>query len=190
MAGFGIKSLNASTWADFAALAEAHHGVWGGCWCMAFHVGWNTKRRTFAGNRVEKQALVQAGQAHAALVYDGATCVGWAQFGPPAEVPLIKHRKAYEAWAVASPDWRITCFFVAKTHRGQGVAAAALGGALDLIAGLGGGAVESYPEGTTARKVSGSFLHNGTLAMFQAAGFERDRRIGKDRWVVRMVDSG
>ncbi len=93
----------------------------------------------------DTEARVRGGQAHAALVYDGAVCVGWCQFGPPAELPFIKHRKAYDAVAVAAPDWRIPCLFVAKTHQGQVVAAAGLSGALDLIAGLGGGVVESYP---------------------------------------------
>lgn len=32
------------------------------------------------------------------------------------------------------PDWRITCFFVDKDYRGQGVAALALKGALSEIA--------------------------------------------------------
>jgi hypothetical protein len=35
------------------------------------------------------------------------------------------------------------------------------------------------------RSVSGSFLPNGTLALFERHGFERTRRIGKTRWVVR-----
>jgi hypothetical protein len=60
----------------------------------------------------------------------------------------------------------------------------ALAGALDEIARLGGGLVESYPEDTVGRKVSGSFLHNTTVAMFERQGFERDRRIGKHHWVV------
>ena len=190
MANLTSKALGHATWNDFAELAEALNGVWGGCWCMSFHVGWNDKTRIAAGNRADKEARVLAGQAHAALVYDGATCVGWCQFGPPAELPFIKHRKAYDAGVVAAPDWRITCFFVAKSHRGQGVAAVGLAGALDLIAGLGGGLVESYPEDVAGRKVSGSFLHNGTLAMFEAAGFVGERRIGKDRWVVRRVVEG
>jgi hypothetical protein len=47
--------------------------------------------------------------------------------------------------------------------------------------------VESYPEDATDRKVSGSFLHNGTVAMFERHGFSRNRRIGKHRWVVSRV---
>jgi hypothetical protein len=30
------------------------------------------------------------------LVYDGERCVGWCQFGPPAEVAPINNAKAYE----------------------------------------------------------------------------------------------
>jgi hypothetical protein len=37
MTDFRTRSLDASTWADFARLVEKHNGVWGGCWCMAFH---------------------------------------------------------------------------------------------------------------------------------------------------------
>jgi GNAT superfamily N-acetyltransferase len=82
------------------------------------------------------------------------------------------------------PDWRITCFFVGRTHRHRGVAEAALAGALEEIARLGGGLVESYPEDTDGRKVSGSFLNNVTVAMFERHGFVRDRQIGKHAWVV------
>ena len=152
---------------------------------MGFHsegVGGNL---TAEQNRAAKQARVEKGHAHAALVYAGETCVGWCQFGSPDELPRIKSRKAYEAGLGDLPTWRITCFFVDRQHRGEGVADAALAGALDQIALLGGGTVESYPEDTEGRKVSGSFLHNATLALFEQHGFLRTRRIGKNRWVVR-----
>jgi GNAT superfamily N-acetyltransferase len=110
--------------------------------------------------------------------------VGWCQFGPTDELPRIKHRRAYEEGLTELPDWRITCFFVDREHRRSGVAAAALAGAVQEIARLGGGTVESYPEDSDGRSVSSSFLHNGTLAMFESQGFERGRRIGKHRWVV------
>ncbi|TGP49125.1 GNAT family N-acetyltransferase [bacterium M00.F.Ca.ET.230.01.1.1] len=177
---FITKPLDMTTWPDFAALVERHNGVWGGCWCMAFHA----KGMGAAGNRDAKEARVREGSTHAALVFDGSACVGWCQFGPTGELPRIKHRRAYEEGLAELPDWRITCFFIDKTRRGEGVAAAALAGALAEIARLGGGTVESYPEDTAGRKVAGAFLHNGTLALFERQGFSRNRQIGKHRWVV------
>ena len=66
------------------------------------------------------------------------------------------------------------------------MATVALAGALDEITRLGGGTVESYPDDIGDRAWA-SFLHNGTVAMFEHLGFERTRRIGKSRWVVRKV---
>lgn len=188
MTALETRPLDGTSWPAFARLVEASGGVWGGCWCMAFHPARQGERGP-ERNRADKEALVRDGRAHAALVFDGADCVGWCQFGPPAELPRIKHRKAYDAGATAPPDWRITCFFVGRSHRHRGVASVALGGALQQIAERGGGTVESYPEDTAGRKVSGSFLHNATVALFEAQGFERSRRIGKHHWVVtRTVD--
>jgi ribosomal protein S18 acetylase RimI-like enzyme len=154
---------------------------------MGFHAEGVGRTKTPAQNRSEKECRVREGRAHAALVYDGAACVGWCQFGSPDELPRIKHRRAYLDGPSALPDWRITCFFVDRSCRRRGVASAALEGALHEIARLGGGTVESFPEDSEGRSVSGSFLHNGTLSMFERHGFERARRLGKHRWLVTRV---
>jgi GNAT superfamily N-acetyltransferase len=187
MTGFGVRPLDASTWPDFARLVESHNGVWGGCWCMGFHAEGVGRTKTAAQNRSEKERRVREGRAHAALVYDGPACVGWCQFGPTDELPRIKHRCAYLDGLGALPDWRITCFFVDRSHRRSGVASAGLGGALQEIARVGGGTVESFPEAVDGRSVSSSFLHNGTVSLFESHGFERARRLGKHRWLVTKV---
>ena len=183
MPGFVPRPLDAATWPDFAAAVERNGGVWGGCWCMAFHpegVG-----RAAPQHRADKERRVREDRAHAALVYDGDACLGWCQFGTTEELPRIKSRRAYEQGLGDLPDWRITCFFVDKGRRRSGVAAVALAGAMEQIAALGGGTVEGYPEDAGGRRVSGSFLYGGTLAMFEQQGFTATRRIGKNRWVVR-----
>ena len=181
---YTIRGLDESSWPAYAALIERNNGVFGGCWCMGFHP------EKFGGadpsaerNRNNKLARVRAGTAHAALVFDGDECLGWVQFGPPDELPHIKNRSAYEKSLSALPDWRVTCHFVGKGLRRKGVATAGLAGALDLIAGLGGGVVEGYPEDKAG--VPAGFLFNGALSTFESLGFTRDRQIGKRRWVVR-----
>jgi hypothetical protein len=181
---FATRALDAGTWPDFARLAEDHHGVWDGCWCLGFHEEGQNGVYTPEQRRALKEARVRDGRAHAALVFDDALCVGWCQFGPTDELPRIKHLKSYREGLRELPDWRITCFFVGRGYRRRGVAETGLAGALEEISRLGGGVVESYPEDTRDRKVSGSFLNNGTVAMFERKGFSRDRQIGKHRWVV------
>jgi GNAT superfamily N-acetyltransferase len=179
-APYTIKALDETTWDAFAALVERNNGVFGGCWCIGFHP--EGVDEDPATNRRRKRKRVREGKAHAALVFDGDVCVGWCQFGAPEELPRIKSRVAYEKGQATAPDWRIACNFVGKGARRKGVATAALAGALDLIARLGGGTVEGYPE--DAGTVPAGFLFNGALSTYERLGFTRNRRIGKHRWVV------
>ncbi len=46
----------------------------------------------------------------------------------------------------------------------------------------------SFPnELTPGKKTSSSFLHNGTRAMFEKAGFTFERHIGKSKTVMRIL---
>src|SRR5689334_1688861 len=181
--GYTVRALEESTWPAFARLVERNNGVFGGCWCMGFHE--EVGKTSAAVNRERKLERVRSGRTHAALVFDGDDCLGWCQFGPLAELPRIKSRAAYEKGVTTPPDWRIACCYVGKGNRRKGVASAALAGALDLIAGLGGGRVEGYPE--DAASVPAGFLFNGALSTYEKLGFVRDRKIGKHRWVVARV---
>ena len=179
---YEIRALDESTWPAFAALVERNNGIFGGCWCMGFHPVEATGGTAPTPKRQQKLDRVRAGTAHVALVFEGEECVGWCQFGSPDEVPRIKNRGAYEQGRTATPEWRIACCYVGKGHRRQGVATAALAGAIELIGLLGGGTVEGYPE--SAESVSAGFLYHGALSTYEKTGFVRDRKIGKHRWVV------
>jgi hypothetical protein len=187
MSEYLVRALGPDTWEAFAQLAERHNGVWGGCWCTWFHTFSAEKERTAEGNRALKERLVTEGRAHAALVFDGAEAVAWCQYGTPEELPNIYHRKEYEAGLDKLPDYRLTCFFVDRKYRRQGMAGVALEGALHLIAQAGGGVVEAYPQDTDGQKVSASFLYNGTRSLFEQAGFSYVRPKGKNHCVMRIV---
>jgi GNAT superfamily N-acetyltransferase len=102
----------------------------------------------------------------------------------PEELPNIKHRREYDKEPPPHPDWRITCFYVDKMHRGQGIARAALEGALDHIADAGGGRVEAISEVTAGRKAHGRFLFSATAELFEQYGFTRSQQVGKHAWIM------
>ena len=89
---YTTRLLTPDTWDDFAALVEANNGVWGGCWCIGFHPKGISKDSTVAGNREAKLTHVNNGTIHQMLVYRDGRCVGWCQYGPPAEVATIKNQ--------------------------------------------------------------------------------------------------
>ena len=184
-AQFRIRKLGSETWPDFERIVEKHNGVWGGCWCVAFHLKRSEETQWTGKHRALKEKLVRANQSHAALVYDGADVVGWCQFGPPVELP--GRMSGYGKLDEAPPDWRITCFFVDRDHRREGIAKAALEGALRIIAAKGGGTVDGYPIDTRGKPYSSSFLWGGTEAMFAELGFRPLGALGTSKWMMRKV---
>lgn len=184
--GFTVRALAPDTWEAFAALRERNNGGgMGGCWCTWIHGATMADRRVHDDWRAYKHELVCADRAHAALVFDGEDAVGWSQFGSPAELPGIRHRAAVEAGGDL-PDYRITCFYVDRRSRSRGVATAALAGAVELIAAAGGGVVDAYLQDLEpGRRVSASFLQEGTRAMFADAGFTFLRPKGKRDCIMR-----
>lgn len=178
---YSIRSLDGSTWDAFAELVERNNGIYGGCWCIAFHLAY---QRGVSDPRTLKEQLVRAGRAHAALVFDDDHVVqGWCQYGSPEELGL-KHNREYAKDPPPLARWRITCIFVDKRHRGQGIARAALNGALGQISTAGGGLVEAISETTAGRDTQARFLFSATVELFEQLGFVRGRQVGKHAWIV------
>jgi GNAT superfamily N-acetyltransferase len=147
---YAIRPLDASTRAAFAELAERNNGVYGGCWCMAYHP--EVSRTDAAHNRAGKQRRIREGRAHAALIIDeDGSAQGWCQYGSPAELPGIKHQREYDKDPPPLPDWRITCLLVDKKHRGQGIARAARLRIHDVGGGLPGDRCLAWAPGFTLR---------------------------------------
>ncbi|HEX8496237.1 MAG TPA: GNAT family N-acetyltransferase [Actinomycetales bacterium] len=177
-----VRALGPATWEVFAELVERNDGVYGGCWCIGYHPECGQRSLSY---REVKRDRVLTGRAHAALVVDSeGVAQGWCQYGSPQELPAIKHRRRYEQHPPPPPDWRVTCVFVDRRHRGQGVARLALEGALDLIARGGGGLVEAISEVTAGRQAQGRFLFSGTAELFESQGFTRYRQVGKHAWIL------
>ena len=171
-----VKAFTPETWPDFQALVERTGGLFSGCWCVHFHHGVPDGRGEDESNSDFKRRMVDAGVAHAALVYDGAEAIAWAEYGTPGELPNIHHRKQYDA---------------EKSHRKKGYGRLALLGAVDLIAQAGGGVVEGYPHDMAtrdpAKKMSDSFLYNLTRKSYEDAGFTYVRPKGQQNCVMTLT---
>ena len=185
---YEVRPLTTETWPAFDDLVVRHNGIFGGCWCIWFHPDGPERGQGAEANRALKRSYVEQGRAHAALVFDGDEAIAWAEYGTPAELPTIHHRKQYDAESSREPDWRITCVFVDRRHRRHGVTEVAIRGALDLIAAAGGGVVESYPHDLTdqTKKMSSSFLYNGTRRLYERLGFTYDRPKGLKNCVMHI----
>lgn len=186
---FAVKELSRSTWPDFERLAKKQ----GHCWCMYYQRPRPVRGKLSIAergmmNRKAKETLVKQGRSHAALVYDGKTPIGWCQYGQKEELPRIDAGRNYKKLKPLPGDkklWRITCFFVDKDYRRQGVARTALKGALESIGKEGGGIVEAYPVVSKNLSKVAEWMWFGSPSMFRRERFKPVAPLGTSYHLMR-----
>ena len=175
MSEYAIRALDASTWDAFARLAEKHNGMgFGGCWCTWFHS--REGRPEGEMGRPWKERLVREGKAQP--LWCSMATPRWRGVStalPRSFRASITARNGRPVSRGEPPAYRITCIFVDRDYRLKGVAAAAVRGALDLIAKAGGGVVEGYPHDLQGEKIRSQFLYSATRSMFEEVGFSYER---------------
>lgn len=186
MPDFPIEPASPDRWKDVERLA-GERGFYSGCWCMWWRVGaqeWN--ERHGEGLRSELTSLVEGGAEPGLLAYDGEDPIGWVAIAPRAEYPRLDRSSKLKPVDDA-PVWSITCFYIDRQHRRQGVATELLQAAIDYAKAHGAEVVEGYPIDVSCHgSVTSAGIFTGTLAMFEAAGFREVIRRG-GRPIVRLA---
>jgi GNAT superfamily N-acetyltransferase len=82
------------------------------------------------------------------------------------------------------PVWSLSCFYVRKGYRNEGVASALIAAALKAARRVKAPALEAYPVDTDEPK-STSNLFTGTASCFLRAGFKTVARRASHRLIMR-----
>nr|WP_246401550.1 GNAT family N-acetyltransferase [Jiangella mangrovi] len=178
-----VEPLTEALWPAFEELMADSGGPAARCWCMAWRLGPEYRKRPPSANHDDFRAVVAAGPPPGLLALSGDTAVGWCQLTPRDAVPALDR-----PWRLRRVDdvpvWAITCFYVRKTHRRRGVTSALVEAAVDHARAAGAPAVEAYPlDGT----VSPSSTSTGYAPTFLRAGFTEVARRSPERPVLRLV---
>jgi GNAT superfamily N-acetyltransferase len=180
-----VEPATPERWADVERLAGPR-GFTSGCWCMWWRVSSKEfDERHGDGLRSGLHELVEQGDEPGLVAYVDDAPVGWVALAPRSAYPRLNRSPKLKA-VDDRPVWSITCFYIDRRHRRQGVAGALLQAAVSYAADRGAEAVEAYPIDTSSgtNKASAE-LYTGTLAMFEQAGFtEVARRAGRP--IVRL----
>jgi GNAT superfamily N-acetyltransferase len=170
-------------WDDVVAVA-GEAGFSGGCWCMWWrwtNADANASRPGDA--RAALEQLVADGREPGLIAYRDRAPVGWVAVAPRDEYRRIARTKALQP-VDHRPAWAVPCVFVARGHRGTGVADALVAAAARYATDHGADLVEGYPVDPSTSKRSGARLGTGRLPAFERAGFVEVARRG-DRPIVR-----
>jgi GNAT superfamily N-acetyltransferase len=154
-----------------------------GCWCMFWLIGPAYHERPREENKSELRRLTAAERPPGLLAFDGDRAVGWCALAPRSEFGWLL-RNRYLRAGDDLPVWSVPCFYVRRSHRGRGVTAALIEGAVAAAAAAGASALEAYPVDTAQAGHTGN-LFPGVASTFARHGFQVVARRKPDRPVMR-----
>lgn len=183
-----IQPLTPARWDDFVALFGAN-GACGGCWCMWFRTGRAEYRASTrdggAGNRrAMKQIVSGAAVPPGLLAYDGRRAVGWCALAPRGEYTRLARSRVLKPLD-DKPVWSVSCFYVAASHRRQGVTVALLKAAEGFAKKHGATLLEGYPVDPDKDQPD-AFVFPGLVGAFAKAGYREAARRSKSRPIMRL----
>jgi GNAT superfamily N-acetyltransferase len=152
---------------------------------------WRVPRKQFdadkgAKNKRALQKLVTNGGRPGIIAYRGKEPIGWCAIAPREQYVALERSRILKP-VDDQPVWSISCLFVEKQYRRQGVSTKLLRAAVDFAARQGAKVVEGYPVEPTMSKMPDPFLWHGVPSAFLAAGFEEVLRRSKTRPIMRYV---
>ncbi|MGE5204257.1 MAG: GNAT family N-acetyltransferase [Chlamydiota bacterium] len=175
-----IRPLTSDLWPALVDLF-GEKGACAGCWCMYWRIGNAYRKRPREANKSAFRKVVKKGPPPGLLAFDGDLPVGWCQLTPRDSVPWLDHlwrlRRADDV-----PVWSLSCLYVRKGYRRQGVTSALIAAAVKLAKKAGAPAVEAYPlDGDLTPSASGT----GYASTFARLGFKTVARRSPPRPIMR-----
>jgi GNAT superfamily N-acetyltransferase len=175
-----IRPLTPDLWPALTDLFGRLGGC-SGCWCMYGRIGSAYRRRPAAENQAAFRGVVRRGPPPGLLAFDGDVAVGWCQLTPRAAVPWF-----VRTWRLEPVDdvpvWSLSCLYVRKGYRRQGVTSALIAAAVKAAKRAKAPALEAYPFDAA---VSPSASGTGYASTFERAGFRVVARRAPARPIMR-----
>jgi len=189
---FEFHPLTADRWSDFEKLFGPK-GAYGGCWCM----WWRISRKEFEqqqgdGNRRAMKQLVASGQVPGILAYSACSSsgepsgepIGWCSVAPRSCFASLNRSRVLKKLD-ETPVWSIVCFYIDKSHRGEGLSLALIKAVLEYVRQQGGQVVEAYPTLPKEKRLPPFSSYMGLRSTYEQAGFVEVARPSKSKVIMR-----
>jgi GNAT superfamily N-acetyltransferase len=184
-----IVPATANRWPDLEHLF-GENGACAGCWCMWWrYSSQEYKADKGEGNRRKLQALLEQSDTPPGLLAYATDdtgeldCAGWVAVAPRSEYPRMERGSVLRR-IDAQPVWSVSCLFIAKPYRRQGLSITLIDAAARHAFAHGAAIVEGYPF-DPKREAAPAFIWTGTTAAYQRAGFAEVARNSPARPIMR-----
>ena len=156
-------------WDDFASIMVPRKPGAGGCVCMSYR-----DARLGMPERIEHmRGECSSDPGPGVLAYRDGEVAGWCSVAPKSTYRRLLVSRTIPHLDEDRDPWSIVCFVVRAGHRGHGLMHELLDGAVEHARASGGTIVEGYPVDTGGARVDTISGYVGTVALFEAHGFER-----------------
>jgi GNAT superfamily N-acetyltransferase len=184
-AALAIHPLTRDRWDDLVTLFD-RPGDPKGCWCMYYRVRSRDFEQLWGkGTRAAFREVVEQGPPPGLLAYRDGAPVGWCAVAPREAFPRVLRSPVVRPIDDQPACWAIVCFYVERSGRRGGVAAALLEAAVAFAAEHGAAAVEGYPKDTDGARKHANEMFVGSVSMFLEAGFQEVGRRSQLRPIMR-----
>lgn len=178
-------------WDDFATFMVPRAPAAGGCVCMSYR-----DARLATSDRIEHmrdECSHEPGPG--VLAYRDGEVAGWSSVAPKSSYRRLMNSRTIPHLDEERDPWSIVCFVVRAGFRKQGLMHDLLDGAVEHARAAGAELVEGYPVDNTGERVDVISGYVGTVALFEAHGFQRyaptTAHAGRTvRWVMRRTLRG
>lgn len=184
-----FRALTMERWKDLEKLF-GERGACGGCWCMA----WRLKRADFKkqsgnGNKKSLKILVKANEPLGILAYNGKEAIGWCSVSPREKFIRLENSKVLKR-IDDKPVWSVSCLFINKRFRRQGISTELLKAAIKYCKSKGAKIIEAYPTVPYSANIPAAFAWTGFPTSFEKAGFKEAARRSRTRPIMRYYIEG
>jgi GNAT superfamily N-acetyltransferase len=135
-------------------------------------------------NRAAFRRLVGRKKSLGILAYRGKEPIGWCSISPRATFSFLSRSRTLRAVDDLAV-WSVSCLFVARPFRKQGVSVDLLRAAVAFAKRRGARIVEGYPVVPYSETMPPVFAWTGTATAFIEAGFEEVARRSPGRPIMR-----
>jgi GNAT superfamily N-acetyltransferase len=184
--GVGVEVVGAvGRWEDFASFMVPRKPGAGGCVCVVYR----NSSLDMGGRIALMRGLCEREPGPGVLAYVDGEVAGWCSIAPKASYRALVNSRTIPH-VDDSEAWSAVCFVVRPGFRRRGLMHDLLNGAVEHARAMGATVVEGYPVDPDGSRIDQTSGYVGTVALFEAHGFERvqrttGRRGGKQRWLVR-----
>lgn len=191
MAKLTTRELTADTWDDLETVLGENGGA-RGCWCMHWRLPYSEwEKGRGDDNRRALRSRAKRDPAPGLVGYLDGDPVAWISIGDREEYPRMDRSPVMRPVDDDAAGWVVSCVFVRRDHRGEGLPEKMIEAACELAARSGQEVVEAVPvEPAKGRRAGADNAMTGIASTFRDAGFVEVARPKADRPVMRRTVSG